>query len=838
MAGSVTVTLNLRMSDWGDAVGAPNLGTYQATIDGLVGYASGDGCDLGPLGGVGDPAGGFIDSTHPDFVFRCPDICPPCMALTAVSITQANYEMGASILGGCSQPDREGSDGVPSVNPEYGGTVKVDVPPCAAGSYTIPFVLPQTKTFMNDPFGVKIEPLEKTPVIITVPTGQCCHSIGAGGPFCADGITETECETFPPVRFFTAGLDCTSPCQECDHTAPDGGNSQCNDGDACTIDECTQFDTCNHTDNYDSAVYCCNPANGDLDVLDDGNECTSDYCDVGGYPAVHDTAAMDGMACTNVNPCVINDECLDGVCIGDLPPDLNIPCPGGDPDCPAGWFCNLDTLLCDCRLSTPICIDWVHEHRHYTDECCFDEGDLVQATVQIGAGTSVVTGGQFLIEYEADCLEFVGTWTIDPFLTVIDMDHEPGLIWIAVVAMDPADPEVVFAGTTGPADIVGMDFIMQGDLACCDPSYACLISENPRNTKLVDEEGDNVDIDICPCEPCPRLNGEITLNTPAPGFQVNADCGVPTAIIEWDAASASDTCDGPLEVDCQAEHDGGVPIDHLMMGGGEFPQGISYFICEATNSCGDTKSSVWTVSVSDQHAIDIEVHLSPAMNPGLFSRCICFDLYADCVSDPTTMCEVLDFGPPYNFPAHARALLKVDKGNYLCIAAYDPLHTLCAEAMVECVDNMWVATFKGDPLAGGNWLVGGNLNNDENIDVLDAGTYMYEIATMASYPNGNTDCDTEAPHGDINADGAVDAADYTFIVENFLMACKSPCCDDGTAGADAVLDATLKELRAMGLGHLSVADLNGDGRLNTDDMTAYLQGVQPQMLTPKRSSSR
>jgi hypothetical protein len=303
----------------------------------------------------------------------------------------------------------------------------------------------------------------------------------------------------------------------------------------------------------------------------------------------------------------------------------------------------------------------------------------------------------------------------------------------------------------------------------------------------------------------------------------------------WDAPNASDTCDGPLEVVCQARHDGGAPIDHLLMGGGEFPQGISYFICEATNSCGDTVSKVWTVDVSDQHSIDIEVHLSPTMNPGAFSRCICFDMYADCVSDPVTVCEVLDFGPPYNFPAHARIWLKVPKGNYLCIAAYDPLHTLCAEAMVECVDAKWGTLFKGDPLAGGNWLIGGNLNNDGNIDVLDAGMYMAEIAAGASYPNGNTTCDDEAPHGDINADGAVDAADYTFIVENFLAACKNPCCDTpvGNFPDEApVLDASEKELRAMGLGYLMVADLNQDGRLNTLDMELYLQGVEPMGAAP------
>jgi hypothetical protein len=311
-----------------------------------------------------------------------------------------------------------------------------------------------------------------------------------------------------------------------------------------------------------------------------------------------------------------------------------------------------------------------------------------------------------------------------------------------------------------------------------------------------------------------------------------------TAEILWDEASATDSCDGTLDVECDHQHTLGYPIGHLLAGGGVFPQGTSYFICHAWNSCGGHDSKVWTVSVSDQHAIDVEVHLSPAMNPGAFSRCICFDLYGmDCSSPPTHLCEVMDFGPPYNFPAHARGLLKVDKGNYQCIAAYDPLHTICAEADVECIDNIWTAMFKGDPLAGGNWLVGGNLNNDSNIDVLDAGMYMATVG--ASYGTGNTDCDDEAPHGDINADGVVDTGDWTFIVENFLAACKSPCCDDPAAGVDdAITDISIKELRSMGYGYLSVADLNNDGRLNTLDMELYMNGVMPTQTPTKRQSTR
>ena len=45
-----------------------------------------------------------------------------------------------------------------------------------------------------------------------------------------------------------------------------------------------------------------------------------------------------------------------------------------------------------------------------------------------------------------------------------------------------------------------------------------------------------------------------------------------------------------------------------------------------------------------------------------------------------------------------------------------------------------------------------------------------------------------------------------------------------------VTEISLKDLRRMGLGDLAVADLNGDGLLNVDDMTAYENGATPQQV--------
>ncbi len=542
----------------------------------------------------------------------------------------------------------------------------------------------------------------------------------------------------------------------------------------------------------------------------------------------------------------MDDTCDAGACAGT---DANtIPCTT-DADCPLGTCGTAVAGFCECSEETPLCIEYTAGP--YDDGNCYEAGSTVTAAIAMGAGSQTVVGGQFRIVYDNTCLDFVsvGPCAGDTIYTNViqtSVDEANGVIFYAVTS-DPAT--VAAEGSAGPYNLGCINFIKSAD---CDECNVCFADVNPQNTILSNNEGNRVPVDNCVCSKDIRTAGEITLSTP-PGASVNADCGQPYATIGWATPSASDTCDGALAVECDAQAVSGAPSGGLVNNGGVFSQGKTFFTCTATNSCGESVTNVWTVMVSDNQTLDVEVHLQPVMNnTGIFNRAITFELYNDCVSDPVEECAVMQFQGPFNFPGHAHGSLKVDKGNFLCMTARDNLHTLRSIVTgddLACVNNHWTAIFKGDPIQGGNWLIGGNLDGKKadatygdinTINILDFGMFMSELAAGASYePNGDTDCNTAFPHGDINADGAVDNLDYAFLVDNFLKNSKGLCCPAPGAGLNPefspITDITVKELRRMGYASAAVADLNNDGKVNMDDMAAYMQGVKPvQQAKPVR----
>jgi hypothetical protein len=304
---------------------------------------------------------------------------------------------------------------------------------------------------------------------------------------------------------------------------------------------------------------------------------------------------------------------------------------------------------------------------------------------------------------------------------------------------------------------------------------------------------------------------------------VQADAGALSTEIAWEPTSFSGGCGGKVQLACSGTHSSGISIDHLVDRGGLFPVGLSSFECVAADlTCGADVTSTWTVLVRELNRVEIDVRLSPTMASGPFERCVAFEFFTGCVEESVVITRTPTFGNPFNLPGYTRGVeLMIPAGQYGCVTAWDPMHTLRSTAQIEVSGSIYRARFEGDPLFGGNWLPGGNLNGDHAIDVIDHAIWYTQVGTVQ---DPATPCASATRDADINGDGVVDSLDRVLMGQNWLRVEAAPCCSDGIPLADPITAISVRDLERMGLGDLSGADLNRDGIVDLVDVELYYQG--------------
>jgi len=163
------VTLEIYVSGWSPKL----LKAVQATVDSST-YSNGVGDTLIPYGWPGTPENGcFIDTSRTDFVFY------GMVFIDAVSCSALDYIWGAALLFDSK------SDGGLSY---YLGTLILEIPATANGSYIIDFIDGISNTFMQDDGSNQILPIITNPAVITInhapnkpvkPSGTTNGKVGA-----------------------------------------------------------------------------------------------------------------------------------------------------------------------------------------------------------------------------------------------------------------------------------------------------------------------------------------------------------------------------------------------------------------------------------------------------------------------------------------------------------------------------------------------------------------------------------------------------------------------------------------------------------------------------------
>lgn len=650
---------------------------------------------------------------------------------------------------------------------------------------------------------------------------SCMHSFNTNG--CNDGNACTggdQCTFGLCVGTLIGG--CT-PC-----TVP----ANCNDFNACTTDSCNAG-VCANTSTTPPGQ-CCNPLSGALTAITDNNLCTLDTCNSDGS-VTHALTTPPGQCCApqtgTLRPIDDGNTCTDDLCLvsGTV---LHIP---NINSCDDGDICTTNDVctggVCRGTVTDPLCtptLDLVVETPPSPaggPGVCFALNDLITVRLDKGPSTPSITGGQFFLAFDPANLQFISATPGDPpytFEVFEFVNHAQGKIDYAV-GVPTLDP-----GTTAPATMAVLTFRAIGE---CD-SYIRFRLHTPP-TVLTDNTG----------TPRPPLFGPVPpldINLSAPlitcpsDITVNAEAGTITATVGWPSVTASDPCDGALPVTCTS-----APVTGLDAGS-IFPPGTTTVMCETVNSCNVISSCSFDVKVTPFNEVLIDIELSPTIVPGPLLRCITFQV-SRCGVLTEVVRQPISFGGVFSFAGMAiNQTILVPAGPWQCMTARDSLHTLRSSATDFRDDGrVFKASFIGNPTLGGHWLVGGNLNDDEYIDILDFALYNNLFGPSFA----DTDCTVPPTHADFNGDGLVNSFDFTFIHQNFLKGHQPDCCGEpGAAGefSDGPrTEISVRELQAMGLGHLAAADLNDDGMVDLQDMALYAgqpDGEPPAEVTPANAA--
>lgn len=458
------------------------------------------------------------------------------------------------------------------------------------------------------------------------------------------------------------------------------------------------------------------------------------------------------------------------------------------------------------------------------DETCLNanDEDEVALTVELN-GDMPAAGVVVELDYDASALEYVSHAAGVDFPTEFAFSNNSStgeiLLWVGV---DPKEPE----RTNG--ELAAFSFKAVSNGSCNDTA----LFELTEDTRLVFQGQYIYPEGLTSHQP-------VTIDATGPTVTyadntLDSTSGVdsggvlwryadPTlangeTVVNWDQPVAgidySDGCSssGDITVDIISDFQ---PGDALL------PGETDTVIYRFTDACGNSTDYSFDVHVTETSVLHFSVDY-PGLEGGVVERCI------EAIVDGSFYDE---FTAP--FDDGSVSSWSAIPWDTACLQVNDVLHSLKANADLD-VDS------SGHPRASNGYhsdvtLIGGDLNNDGVIDILDFSVYIWQYG--ASY--GTLDCATAYPHADITGNGIVGIEDFNFVQIHFLEqddVCSTTIMAGGLhdkrrmkrpSGTKPLTSVTVRELHAMGLGHLAVAELSGDGVVDETDLVMFLQGATP-----------
>lgn len=244
-----------------------------------------------------------------------------------------------------------------------------------------------------------------------------------------------------------------------------------------------------------------------------------------------------------------------------------------------------------------------------------------------------------------------------------------------------------------------------------------------------------------------------------------------------------------------------------------YPVGVTTITWVATDTSDNTAQCQQTITVLNKNEAEITVELE-SVSVASLTREIEFQFGGD--GSGTNTATV--YANVVFTNGTGTVTVEVPAGvAWTCVTAKDRQHTLRSQTTLGVAGGKYTASFTGD-----DKLIGGDLTNDNLVDILDFGVFAGQYGT--AYPGYRAWPNRDA---DISGDGQVETADFTYIQTHFLNRGKALCggAPDAAAGlADPKSSIRLRDLsRIIGAQAAYAADVNKDGIIDLRDVELFVQ---------------
>ena len=419
---------------------------------------------------------------------------------------------------------------------------------------------------------------------------------------------------------------------------------------------------------------------------------------------------------------------------------------------------------------------------------CSAIGDEVVFNVSVLNPPIVTVAGQFNVVYDRAVLEYVGISGGDaPITDILVSNHDAGngsIFWISTIPNGGS-------GTLADLRVASLRFRVIAD--DCDGGVHASLDEGFAPVLIANDGGITADLPLTqPASFVIDTTGPVLSGVPA-DLTVPADAGSGCfAARELTPPSVIDNCG---DADLVITRSDAQPL------GAPWACGTTIVTWSATDGCGRTAQATTSVTVEPYHLLDLRLAYAGSGYASSMGRCIDIDL-GD-VEAAVAMTFAAGVG---------METIQVPVGSYGCATADDDLHSLVSTGSVVIEGTRYVLA-----LAGTSALVNGDVTDDNLVNVADWGVIVTRIGSMQP---ADVDCSTAGFHVDFNGDGAVTQADGDFIVASLLRTGATGC-GALTGGSADEGSMSVDQLAAIAGPDAILADLNGDGMVDLDDVSLW-----------------